>query len=292
MTVAILATCTACGACLATCPEHALSSAPRRPAVDDDRCTDCLACLEVCPVDAIVPLGTHPIEAESYRRMAARVDLSAWPPGARDVVARMIHATADESFATTARVGADAVAAATAALAAGAPIVCDSRMVVAGISAAGARCLLDDVPVAPEGDTRSAAAIRLAAAQHPDGALWVIGNAPTALTALVELHAGGRVRPAAVIGLPVGYVGAAEAKAALWASPLQSVAITNVGKRGGSPVAAAAVNALARLAQQSTQGAGQAIEPGLVGDPDPHGVDHPEAPTGAHEDGVGRQPGP
>ena len=256
MTVAILATCTACGACLATCPERALSPAPRRPAVDDDRCTDCLACLEVCPVDAIVPLGSsalgpaaevHPIEAESYRRLGARVDLSTWPPGARQVVARMIHATADESFATTARVGDAAVGAAVAALAARAPILCDSRMVVAGISVSGARCLLDDVPVAPPGDTRSAAAVRLAAERYPDGALWVIGNAPTALAALLELHEAGRVRPAAVIGLPVGYVGAAEAKAALWASPLRPATVTNVGERGGSPVAAAAVNALARL---------------------------------------------
>jgi len=91
--------------------------------------------------------------------------------------------------------------------------------------------------------------VALAATEYPDAALWVVGNAPTALARLLELHAAGTLRPAAVIGLPVGYVGAAEAKAALWASPLQAVAITNVGYRGGSPVAAAAVNALAALAQ-------------------------------------------
>jgi precorrin-8X/cobalt-precorrin-8 methylmutase len=246
VTILVTAACTACGACLATCPEHALSPARHRPAIDNDRCTDCLACLEVCPVDAI-----HPIEAESYRRLAERVDLSGWPPGQREVVARMIHATADESFATTTRIGDEAVGAAIGALRNGAPIVCDARMVAAGITSGGTTCLLDEVPVAPAGDTRSAAAVRLAAERHPDGALWVVGNAPTALAALLELHADGRVRPAAVIGLPVGYVGAAESKDALWASPLRAVAVTNVGERGGSAVAAAAVNALARLASNS-----------------------------------------
>jgi precorrin-8X/cobalt-precorrin-8 methylmutase len=259
VTVTVAATCTACGACIATCPERALLPAPRRPTVSDVLCTDCLACLEVCPVDAIVPVPpgaprspgvpVHAIEQESYRILEQRVDLSGWEPGARDVVARMVHATADESFAATARIGERAVAEAVAALAAGAPVVCDARMVVAGIpSVEGAVCLLGEVPVAAPGDTRSAAAIRLAAGRYADGALWVIGNAPTALFALLELHAAGLVRPAAVIGLPVGYVGAAEAKDALWTGGLAPVAITDAGVRGGSPVAAAAVNALARLA--------------------------------------------
>jgi precorrin-8X/cobalt-precorrin-8 methylmutase len=219
--------------------------------VIDVLCTDCLACLEVCPVDAIVPSPpVHPIEEASYRILAERVDLSAWESGARDVVARMVHATADESFAATARIGEGAVGAAVAALAAGAPVVCDARMVVAGIpSVARAVCLLDDVPEAAPGDTRSAAAIRLAAERHPDGALWVIGNAPTALFALLELYAAAAVWPAAVVGLPVGYVGAAESKDALWRSPLRRLAITNRGVRGGSPAAAGAVNALARLAR-------------------------------------------
>jgi precorrin isomerase len=156
---------------------------------------------------------------------------------------------------------------------------------------AGARCLLDDVPAATGGDTRSSAAIRLAAADHPDGALWVIGNAPTALRTLVELHAAGRVRPAAVVGLPVGYVGAAEAKAALWASPLRPVAITNVGERGGSPVAAAAVNALARLVARSAERRGQPFEAGLVGDTDADRAGQPEAGAVPDEDGVGGQAG-
>jgi precorrin-8X/cobalt-precorrin-8 methylmutase len=191
--------------------------------------------------------GVHPIEVESYRIMRDLVDLSAWPAGDRAVVERMIHATADESFATSARIGVDAVARACDALRSGAPVVADAAMVAAGIGGQRATCFLGEVPVAPDGDTRSAAAIRLAAERHPSGAVWVIGNAPTALFALLELHRDGLVDPAAVVGLPVGYVGAAESKDALWASPLAARAITNVGRRGGSPVAAGAVNALLRL---------------------------------------------
>lgn len=205
-----------------------------------------------------MPGPVHPIEAESYAIMAERVDLSGWPDGARDVVARMIHATADETFAQTARVGRRAVAAAVEALRASAPVICDARMVVAGIPAVASQCYLDRVPRATGGRaTRSEAAIDLAAADHPEGALWVVGNAPTALRRLLLLHAEGRLRPAAVIGLPVGYVDAAESKAALWESPLREVSITNRGRRGGSPVAAAAVNALARLAS-ALDGPGQA----------------------------------
>ena len=197
----------------------------------------------------------HPIETESYAIMAARVDLTGWPPGARDVVARMIHSTADESFADTARIGDRAVAAATAALRAGRAVVCDARMVVAGIPSVPGSCYLDRVPRAPGGRaTRSEAAIEVAAGEHPEGALWVIGNAPTALRRVLALHAAGRLEPAAVIGLPVGYVDAAESKQALWDSPLRDISVTNAGRRGGSPVAAAAVNALARLAASAGQG--------------------------------------
>lgn len=191
----------------------------------------------------------HPIEVESYRIMRAEVDFSRWASGRRDVVERMVHASADDSFACSALVGDDAVEGAVLALSGGAPVVCDSAMVVAGARVAGTvECFLDRVAVAPEGSTRSAEAARLAAAAHPEGAVWVVGNAPTALGSILSLHAAGVLRPAAVIGLPVGYVGAADAKAALWASPLRAVAVTNVGRRGGSAVAAAALNALFRLA--------------------------------------------
>jgi precorrin-8X/cobalt-precorrin-8 methylmutase len=199
--------------------------------------------------------GVHPIEAESYRIIAGRVDLSGWGAGARDVVARIVHATADESFAGSTRIGESAVDAAVGALRRSAPVICDARMVLAGIpSVTGATCYLDRVPVAPAGSTRAAAAIDAAATDHPDGALWVIGNAPTALRRVLELYDTGLLRPAAVVGLPVGYVGAAEAKAALWGSALRPITLTNLGERGGSPAAAAAVNALARLARPAPAG--------------------------------------
>jgi precorrin-8X/cobalt-precorrin-8 methylmutase len=194
--------------------------------------------------------AVHPIELESYRIMRSRVDFSHWPEGARDVVERMVHATADESFEVTAMVGAMSVQATVDALRSGAHVICDSKMVMAGIPLVAAHapvdCYLDRVG-ARTGTTRSAEAIEIASRDHRHGAVWVIGNAPTALVRLIELHEAGEVIPAAVVGLPVGYVGAAEAKARLWASQLQPVSITNRGLRGGSPVAAAALNAVARL---------------------------------------------
>lgn len=197
----------------------------------------------------------HPIEAESYRRMLAEVDFAAWAEPERTVVARMVHGTADPSFAETARIGELAVTAAVAAISGGAAVVTDAEMVRVGlVGRAGSRasCLLSRITEAPPGSTRSAAAIALAARLHPTGALWVIGNAPTALAELLRLHAQGDVEPASVVGLPVGYVGAAEAKEALWSGALRSVAVTNTGRRGGSAVAASAFNALARLAGGAT----------------------------------------
>jgi precorrin-8X/cobalt-precorrin-8 methylmutase len=193
----------------------------------------------------------HPIEQESYRILAERVDLSAWPAGARDVVARMIHSTADLSFAATTRIGEHAVQSAVTALTAGAPVVVDAAMVAAGTPLIPTTCLLDEVPTAPAGSTRSAAAFELAAQRHPNGAVWVVGNAPTALFALLDLHARRLVEPAAIIGVPVGFVGAVESKRALWEGPLGPLAITCLGERGGTPVAAGALNALWRLKEPS-----------------------------------------
>jgi len=195
----------------------------------------------------------HPIEAQSYAILAGRIDLTAWPDGARAVVARMVHATADESFARTARFGERAVNAAIAALRSHAPVICDSRMVVAGIPRVARMtdvlCYLDRIQSPVSGSTRSASALALAASEHPRGAIWVIGNAPTALARLLDLHRQGALQPAAVFGLPVGYVGAAHAKDELWGSELRDIAVTNRGPRGGSPVAAGAVNAVAQLAR-------------------------------------------
>ncbi|MEM7323803.1 MAG: precorrin-8X methylmutase [Actinomycetota bacterium] len=196
------------------------------------------------------PVNVHPIEVESYRILAERVDLSAVEPLARAMIERMIHATADLSFAESALVGEQAGAAMLDAVQSGAPVIVDAAMVAAGITRYPTRCYLPEVPVAPPGSTRSAAAFRLAAEEHPRGAVFVCGNAPTALFELIDLHAAGLVDPAAVVGLPVGFVGAAESKAALWASPLAPISVTNMGERGGSPPAAGAVNAIVRAAAE------------------------------------------
>lgn len=192
----------------------------------------------------------HPIEAESYRILAERVDLSGFGPLAAAVVARVIHASADLEYARTMVVDDAAVEAGLAALAAGAAVVVDVEMVAAGISGVAARCHLP--AAAPPGATRSAAGVAAAADRYPAGAVVVVGCAPTALDEVVRLHAGGRFDPALVIGLPVGFVGAAEAKARLRASGLR--AISNVGEKGGSAVAAAALNALVRLGSQHGRG--------------------------------------
>jgi precorrin-8X/cobalt-precorrin-8 methylmutase len=188
----------------------------------------------------------HPIEAESFRRLEARVDLSHLTPMARAVVSRVIHATADLEYASTMVVDDDAASAGAAALAAGAPVVCDVEMVRHGIVGADARCCLAEIEAATADMTRSAAAMRLALRRHPVGAVVAVGCAPTALEAAVALAADGVVTPALIIGVPVGFVGAAETKDALRAAGLP--AISNVGEKGGSAVAAAIVNALARSA--------------------------------------------
>jgi precorrin-8X/cobalt-precorrin-8 methylmutase len=187
--------------------------------------------------------AVHPIEAESYRILRARVDLSHLPPLTRAVTERVVHASADLEYAETLIAEEHALRAGCAALLAGAPVVCDTRMVAGGITKLEATVPLLDPRTpelaASEGITRTAAAMRLAAAETGPGAVWVVGNAPTALFELLEHPP---PDPALIVGLPVGFVGAAEAKAALAASGLPCVA--NRGDKGGSAVAAAAVNAL------------------------------------------------
>lgn len=193
-----------------------------------------------------VPMGrrsVHPIEVESYGILRSRLDLSHLPPLSRTVAERVVHSSADLAYADDLVLDEEALEQGWHALSAGAPIVADSRMVAAGITTRDAHVPLAD-PRVPEraaawGTTRSAAAIRLAVTEAGPGAVWIVGNAPTALFELLE-HP--RLDPALVIGLPVGFVGAIESKQALrdrgWP------AITNVSEKGGSAVAASACNAL------------------------------------------------
>ena len=195
----------------------------------------------------------HPIEAESYRILASRMDLDRWPPLSRAVVARICHAAADVGYGDTLVLDEVDVARGVAALRAGAPVVVDVEMVRVAAARVHPTCLLAEGRArqarckADEPDlTASAAGMRVAAERWPTGAIVAVGNAPTALFEVLRLAAAGTFQPALVIGLPVGFVGAADSKAALRASGLP--AISNVGERGGSAVAAAALNALARLA--------------------------------------------
>ena len=193
----------------------------------------------------------HPIEAESYRIMAERIDLSRLAPGPRAVVERIVHATADLDFVATVQVDEEACAAGVAALLAGAAVVADVEMVRAGLTGVDARCYLRDARASGE-ETRSAAAMSVAAARHPEGAVVVVGCAPTALVRAVELVESGVFRPALLVGLPVGFVGAAESKALARGCGVPS--ITNAGEKGGSAAAAAAVNALHRLTRRPHEG--------------------------------------
>ncbi|GAA2191401.1 precorrin-8X methylmutase [Micromonospora lupini] len=193
----------------------------------------------------------HPIEAESYRILRERVDLSHLPPLTRAVTERVVHASADLAYVDELVCDEAALEAGLAALRAGAPVVTDVAMVAAGITRAGLELVCPVAePAAAElgraaGITRSAAAVRIALDRVGPGAVWVVGCAPTALVELLTLDAA----PALVVGLPVGFVGAAESKAALRASGLPGV--SNVGEKGGSAVAAAALNALLYTEEKS-----------------------------------------
>jgi precorrin-8X/cobalt-precorrin-8 methylmutase len=181
--------------------------------------------------------SVHPIEQESFAILRSRVDLSALPPLTRAVVERVVHSSADLDYVDDLVLDEESLERGLAALRAGAPVVADVQMVAAGITTRDVVCKVREA-TATEGLTRSAAAIRMAFEQVGPGAVWVVGCAPTALFEIVE----GSYQPALVIGLPVGFVGAAESKAALRESGLPGV--SNVSEKGGSAVAAAALNAL------------------------------------------------
>lgn len=181
--------------------------------------------------------AVHEIEQESYAILRSRVDLSHLPPLSRAVAERVVHASADLGYVSDLVLSEQALRQGWEALRAGAPVVADVQMVAAGITSRDVVCRVRDASGTAD-LTRSAAAVRLAFEEVGPGAVWVVGCAPTALIELVE----GRYDPALVIGLPVGFVGAAESKAALRESGLPGV--SNVSEKGGSAVAAAALNAL------------------------------------------------
>jgi precorrin-8X/cobalt-precorrin-8 methylmutase len=196
------------------------------------------------------------IYRQSFAIIRREADLARFSALEERVAVRVVHACGMVEAARDLAFTSGAAEAAERALQAGAPIFCDARMVAEGVTRArlpasnDVICTLADpsTPILAEklGTTRTAAAIDLWLPRLA-GALVAVGNAPTALFRLLELIAAGGPRPAAIIGMPVGFVGAAESKEALLESGLPAIAIR--GRKGGSAMAAAAVNALASEAE-------------------------------------------
>jgi precorrin-8X/cobalt-precorrin-8 methylmutase len=195
--------------------------------------------------------------AEIYRRsfatIRAEADLARFSPAEATVVVRMIHACGMVEIAADVEMSADLVSAARAALRAGAPILCDSKMVANGVTRSrlpadnAVMCTLDD-PRTPGlaasiGNTRSAAAMELWR-DRLAGSIVAIGNAPTSLFHLLDMMDRGAGLPAAILGIPVGFIGAAESKEALMLETRVPWLVVR-GRKGGSAMCAAAINALA-----------------------------------------------
>ncbi|WP_343601907.1 precorrin-8X methylmutase [Mycobacterium sp.] len=193
------------------------------------------------------------IYRQSFATIRAEADLARFPPGVAQVVVRLIHTCGQVDLAEHVAYTDDVVSRAGAALAGGAPVLCDSSMVAAGITRTQP---LDNEVVSLVADpragelaarrhtTRSAAGVELWA-DRLAGAVVAIGNAPTALFRLLELVDDGVPAPAAVLGGPVGFVGSAQSKQELIDRPRGMAYLVVTGRRGGSAMAAAAVNAVA-----------------------------------------------
>jgi precorrin-8X/cobalt-precorrin-8 methylmutase len=198
------------------------------------------------------------IYRQSFATIRAEADLAGLPAEVSQVAVRMIHACGMVDLVADLVHSPDVVVRAREALRAGAPILCDAQMVASGVTRKrlpadnDVVCTLSD-PSVPElaaklGTTRSAAALELWR-DRLEGSVVAVGNAPTALFRLLEMIEEGAPRPAAVIGVPVGFIGAAESKEALAAHPLGLEHLVVRGRRGGSAMAAAAVNAIASEAE-------------------------------------------
>ena len=200
------------------------------------------------------------IDQESLRRVEAILpDCPTWSASERYVVCRIVRAEGDPAIASAVRFSPGAVERGISALRGGAEVVTDVGMVKVGISkvllsslGVSTRCAIDTPQVASrarkESTTRSVAAMR-ELAPYMDGAVVAVGNAPTALLAILDLAGNGHAKPALVIGMPVGFVACAESKEELGRSSLPYISVWD--RRGGSSAAAATVNALLSLAAQS-----------------------------------------
>ncbi|WP_426416908.1 precorrin-8X methylmutase [Aestuariirhabdus sp. LZHN29] len=196
------------------------------------------------------------IERESFRQIRELTDLSAYSDDEAQVAMRLVHTCGDPGVVEQLRLSPNAIEKGLQALAADAPILCDVEMVRHGLTRRyidnPTHCFLNLDGIGERakalGETRTMAAL-----EHwprlMEGAIIVIGNAPTALFRLLEMLAKGEVKPALIIAMPVGFVGAQESKQALWDAQqwLDVSTITLLGRRGGSALAVATLNALARI---------------------------------------------
>lgn len=220
-----------------------LQNEPMMEEIMLDRLQACTAC------EPELPTTPDGITEKSNQIIDARLGPVDGDLFSRSVLRRVIHSTADFSFSKSLRIHPDAQKVSREVLSSGRDMVCDVRMVQAGITKAincKIHCSISDEDVAAEakqqGCTRSAAAMQKLAETYNDS-IVAIGNAPTALWKIMEIAENGGPRPALVVGVPVGFVGALESKRALVDCGL--CYITNLSNRGGSPVAASIVNALA-----------------------------------------------
>jgi len=198
------------------------------------------------------------IEKESFRIIDAEAGSHDWPAAEWEIVRRVIHTSADFEYVQSLVMSDGFAQKGCEALKNGYGIVTDTQMALSGISRLKIKpfgnsvvCHVADPDVAEEaqrtGATRSVMAMRKAL-KDPNNRIFAIGNAPTALFELLRLARSGEAKPALIIGLPVGFVGAAESHAALAESGLDVPFLTNIGRKGGSNAAAAVINALAVLA--------------------------------------------
>lgn len=199
------------------------------------------------------------IEAQSFAIIDREAGSHAFSPLEWQIVRRMIHTSADFEYMKTIRFHPEAISKGIEAIVNGKTIVTDTNMAKTGINVTGlkpygcqVRCLIQDTDVSrnaeASGKTRASLAVD-AVLEEMEGGIYVIGNAPTALLRLMELLKVGKASPALVIGFPVGFVNAAESKAEL--ITMNYPFITNVGRKGGSTVAASVVNALVKLAKKT-----------------------------------------
>lgn len=200
----------------------------------------------------LFPADLHPIVAASFAQIDREMGTHAFSPAEYAIVQRIIHSTADFEFKDLIRFSPEAIAQGITALRAGVPIIVDVGMVRQGVQGMVSRtlgnpliCAVEQVATAAPDRTRTETGILQCWHQYPQ-AIYVIGNAPTALLALCQQISQTGQSPALVIGVPVGFVAVLESKAALRATPVPKIWVE--GRKGGSAVAAAIVNALLRLA--------------------------------------------